>query len=191
MPNPPSAAKRPGKREVRKLLSALSKEALIDELMRMYDDFALVREYLSMRVSPDDTAVREKYKRIIEKEFSVSWTRTPRVSVARKAVLDYRKVAASAEGIADVMLYYVERAVALAYDVGVDEPMLSSVVRMYRDGVDHIVKHELQDQFRERSRRLSARDFGYGFSYVLKTYHTARFEAGEEDEEDEGFTVDA
>src|SRR3954463_11496490 len=99
MANPSPVRKRPGKREVRKLLSTLSKEALIDELMRMHDDFAQVREYLSMRVSPDDTAVREKYKRIIAKEFSFSWTRNPRVSIARKAVQDYRKVASSAEGV--------------------------------------------------------------------------------------------
>ena len=99
MPKPTSVPRRPGKREVRKLLAALSKEQLVDELMRMHDDFAQVREYLSMRVSPDDTAVREKYKRIIAKEFSFSWTRTPRVSIARKAVQDYRKVASSAEGV--------------------------------------------------------------------------------------------
>jgi hypothetical protein len=182
----PSAARRPGKRDVRKLLSALPKEALVDEVMRMYDDFAPVREYLSMRVSPDDTAVREKYKRIIEKEFSSGWTRTPRVSVARRAVLDYRKVAASAEGIADVMLYYVERAVALAYNVGGDEVLFSSIVRMYRDGVDHVVKHGLQDEFRERSRRLASYDFGYGVSYVLSSYHAARFEdADPEDPEND------
>lgn len=62
----------------------------------MYDDLTPVREYLSMRVSPDDTAVREKYKRIVAKEFSPSWTRGPRLSVARKAVQDYRKVVSSA-----------------------------------------------------------------------------------------------
>lgn len=38
------APKQPGKREVRTLLAALSKEALLDEVMRMYSDFAPVRE---------------------------------------------------------------------------------------------------------------------------------------------------
>jgi Family of unknown function (DUF6155) len=180
----PSPTRGPGKREVRKLLSALSREALVDEVMRMYDDFAPVREYLSMRVSPDDTVVREKYKRIVEKEFSFSFTRTPRLSVARKAVLDYRKVAASAEGIADVMLHYVEQAAALAADVGGDDALFTSILRMYRDAVDHIVKHGLQDHFRERSRRATEQDFGYGVSDAMRGFHTFRFESKDPDDEE-------
>jgi|GEM_PF-1379702 len=178
----PSPTRGPGKREVRKLLSTLSREALVDEVMRMYDDFAPVREYLSMRVSPDDTAVREKYKRIIDREFSSSLMRNPRLSVARKAVLDYRKVAASAEGIADVMLYYVEQAVELALDVGTDEAMVLSILRMYRDAVDHVVKNELQDRFRERSRRVVDREIGYGVSDAMKDFHDFRFEDDELDD---------
>jgi hypothetical protein len=184
MPKSPSAAKRPGKRDVRKLLSALSKEAIIDELMRMYDDFTPVREYLSMRVSPDDTAVREKYKRIIEKEFTLSWTRGPRLSVARKAVQDYRKVASSTEGIVDVMMYYVEQAVAFAADVGGDEALFASAWSMYRDAVEHIARDGLQDQFRERSGRLTEYNFGYGFSDALTDLHTAWFDDDLEDEAD-------
>ena len=141
----------------------------------MYDDFAPVREYLAMRVSPDDSAVRDKYKRIIEKEFS-SWTRGPRLSVARKAVQDYRKVAASAEGIADMMLYYVEQAVAQADDAGADERTVSSLLTMYRDAIDHILKHDLREQFLERSRRVAQRDFGYGISDAMMDFHSIHLE---------------
>jgi hypothetical protein len=186
MPKQPSAARGPGKREVRKLLASLSQEALIDELMRMYDDFAPVREYLSMRVSPDDTAVREKYKRIVAKEFSSSSYRAPRISVARKAVLDYRKVAVSVEGTADVMLYYVERVVAFVDDVGGDESLFSSAWSMYQDAVDHIVKNRLEERFRERSRRLARRDVGYGFSERVMDLHTAWFEDGDDLDEEDG-----
>lgn len=185
MAKPPSTARRPGKREVRKLLETLSKEQLIEELMRMHDDFAQVREYLSMRVSPDDTAVREKYKRIIAKEFSFSWTRTPRVSIAKKAVQDYRKVASSAEGVVDVMMYYVEQVEAFAADVGGDEGLYSSAGSMYIDAVKHIAKHELQDQFRERSRRLARSRHGYGFSDLLMDLHTAWFEEADPEELEE------
>ncbi|HEV7590930.1 MAG TPA: DUF6155 family protein [Longimicrobium sp.] len=193
MPKPPSAARRPGKRAVRTLLATLSKEQLIDELMRMYDDFAPVREYLSMRVSPDDTAVREKYKRIIAKEFSFSWTRTPRVSVARKAVQEYRKVASSAEGVADMMMFYVEQIEAFAADTGGDEGLFLSAWSMYHDAVDQIAKHELQDQFRERSRRLARSRHGYGFSDLVMDLHTTWFEeAGPEElEEEEELSGDA
>jgi hypothetical protein len=185
MPKPSSAARRPGKREVRKLLETLSKEQLVEELMRMHDDFAQVREYLSMRVSPDDTAVREKYKRIIGKEFSFSYTRSPRVSIAREAVQDYRKVAASAEGVADIMMYYVEQVEAYTADLGADEGLYSSAGRMYRDAVKHIVKHELQDRFRERSRRLAHTMHGYGFSGLLMDLHMRWLEGADPEELDE------
>jgi hypothetical protein len=172
---PASSPRGPGKREVRNLLAALSKEELIGEMMRMYDDFAPVREYLAMRISPDDSAVRDKYKRIVEKEFS-SWTRGPRLSVARKAVQDYRKVAASAEGIADMMLYYVERAASQALDVGADERTLSSLLTMYRDAIDHILKHDLRGQFLERSRRVAQSDLGYGISDAMMDFHCIHLE---------------
>jgi hypothetical protein len=171
MPQATSGPKGPGKREVRKQLAALSKEALLDEVMRMYSDFAPVREYLSMRVSPDDAAVRTKYRRIIEKEFTVSRTRGPRISVARKAVLDYRKVAPTEEAAADMMLFYVEQAEAFAYDVGGDEALYASAWRMYRDALDLIVKHDVHERFRERSRRLARREHGYGFQDELASHH--------------------
>ena len=190
MKKPSSSRRGPGKREVRNLLAALSQEELIDEVMRMYDDFAPVREYLAMRVSPDDSAVREKYKRIIEKEFS-SWTRGPRLSVARRAVQDYQKVAASAEGIADVMMYYVEQAAVFANDLGGDEALYSSASRMYQNAVDQIAKHQLQDRFRDRSRRLARQSHGYGFSDHVMELHTFCFEDEdpdglEEEEEQSG-----
>lgn len=99
-------------------------------------------------------------------------------------MLDYRRVAASAEGIADVMIYYVEQAVALAHDVGVDDGTVSSLPTMYRDAIDHVVKHDLREQFIERSRRIAQRDFGYGLSEAMMDFHATRPE-DEDDEEEE------
>lgn len=54
---------------------------------------------------------------------------------------------------------------------------------MYRDAVNLIVKHDLRERFRDRSRRLASRSHGYGFSDDVGFLHDDAFEdAGDLDD---------
>ncbi len=163
------ASRAPGRRELRKYLEGLDREELIEQVMRLSADFAPVRELYRARLSAgDDTETRVKYKRIIDKEFRLFGD--PRVSVARKAVLEYQKVAGSVEGVADLMIYYVECGVTFAAGCGWDvASFYDSMATMWRSAMLHIHKHELQPRFQERCERVldAASRCGYGLEEAL------------------------
>ena len=130
--------------------------------------FPQVREYYQAKANPpDDSAVREKYKAVIRNEFFPDrGDGKARLSVARKAVADYAKVAGSANGIADVMVYYVETGVEFTVDFGdIDEPFYLSMERMYEAALRHLAKHGLWLQFESRCSRIVNRTSGIGWGF--------------------------
>ena len=178
-----SAPKTPGRRELRKYLDGLGKDELIEQITQLFADFAPVREIYQARLSAgDDTATREKYKRIIDKEFRLFGN--PRVSTARKAVLDYQKVAGSVEGVADLMIHYVERGIAFASSCGYDvASFYDSMATMWRNAMLHIQKHDLQQRFEERCERVVglARRCGYGLDSSMESNYFETFDSWEEE----------
>ena len=161
-------AKSIGKREIRKHLQGLSHEQLVNHLLNLGDSFRDVQAYLQNVVRPaDDETVRARYRQIIENEFfPARGLGKMRLAVARKAVMDYRKVAASVEGPADLMLAYVEVGVRFTDTYGdIDEPFYRSMESMYASALQWIAKHGLEDAFRPRAEALLAatRDMGWWF----------------------------
>jgi hypothetical protein len=126
--------------------------------------------------------VAEKYKSIIKHEFfPVRGFGRAQLSVARKAVSDYRKVSASKFGVADVMLYYVEAGVQFTNTYGdIDEAFYNSMESMYERAVKHIVQHRMQGQFEERCRKIVAdtSEIGWGFHDGLSYIYEEHFKEG-------------
>jgi hypothetical protein len=61
------------------------------------------------------------------------------VAKAKKAITDYKKASASAEGLVELMVFYCERASGFSCDVGMDdEGYLSALVRVYEEALKSI-----------------------------------------------------
>lgn len=162
------SAPRPlGKRELRNFLDGLSKEELVEQAVQLFTEFVAVREYFEMRLGPadDSETVRRKYKRVIDDQFYPT-RGEPRLSLVaiRKAPRDYRKVARSIEGVVDLMLYYVETAVAFAQDYGyMDESLARSLTLVFRDALDGVLKGGLEAELAPRCREIVASSSGLGW----------------------------
>lgn len=180
-------AKPIGKRELRKHLQGLSPEQLVNHLLHLGESFKDVQAYLQNVVRPDDDeTVRARYRQIVENEFFPRHGYgKARLAVARKAVADYGKVAASAEGPADLMLAYVELGVQFTRTYGdIDEPFYRSMESMYGRALQWIVKHGLEDAFRPRARAIltATRGMGWWFHDTLADIFS-RWLDGDQDEE--------
>jgi hypothetical protein len=152
--------------EVKRFLQQLSKEQLMNQILDLCASFPQVQDYYQTKVRPaDDASVREKYKKIIEQEFFPSrGFGKARLSVARKAVTEYKKVTATVEGVADLMLFYVETGVRFTNTYGdINEPFYRSMERMYASAVEHIVKHGLEEEFEPRCTRIVRDTSGIGW----------------------------
>jgi len=166
-------------KDLKQYLAARSKEQLIAEIGDMFSKIDSVKDYYQSKLNLGYSAdVSEKYKSIIKHEFfPARGFGRAQLSVARKAVSDYKKVAGSKFGIADVMLYYVEMGVQFTNTYGdIDEAFYNSMESMYERAVKYIAQHGMRGQFEERCRRIvtDTADIGWGFhdglSYIYEEH---------------------
>lgn len=113
--------------------------------------------------------VLNPYKTTIERWLSPDVFRGQDVSVskAKKAVADFKKTGGQPAGLAELMVFYCERAAGFSADVGLDDQVyLDALVSMFDQALTAIagLPVELQEGMFNRLanvRRIS-RDLGYG-----------------------------
>ena len=94
------------------------------------------------------------------------------VAKAKKAIADYKKAIGHPEGLAELMVFYCERAAGFSDDVALqDERYFDALVRMFAQALKAIaaLPDEAQDALSARLsdvRRVS-HNFGYGVGYEM------------------------
>jgi uncharacterized protein DUF6155 len=165
---------------LKRYLKVRSREELVTDIVDLFTRLDSVRDYYHIRLAPEDEAVvSEKYKAVIKKEFlPARGFGKARLSVARKAVSDYRKVSRSKASLVDLMLYYVEIGVAFTKTYGdIDEAFYESMGNMYTWAVKLIVENELEELFERRCRTIGEETsgIGWGFHDRLTEIYDANF----------------
>jgi len=165
--------------ELKKRLSSKTKAELIEDIALLYKNFPNIKEYYQSSLLENDSAILEKYKEIVRGEFLMRGNRFPkmRLSVARKAVTDFKKISRSTQNIADIMLTYVEAGVSCTTEFGdIDEPFYNSMESMYEAALKYVVKEHLFEEFNDRLYDIVQDTYsvGWGFhdqlSYLYETY---------------------
>jgi len=94
------------------------------------------------------------------------------VATAKKAISDYRKAVGQPEGLAELMVFYCERAAGFSREYGLDDGgYFDALVRMFEQALK--VSVTLADGQREAmlnrldAVRASSRNFGYGVDYAM------------------------
>jgi len=95
---------------LKKKLDDKSKQELVQEISELYKKFPDVRSYYQAQYG-DIEVVLEKYKDIIKKDFVDGYMKSVpkyRLSVARKAIRDFKKLSSDPCLLVDIMLTFVE-----------------------------------------------------------------------------------
>ncbi len=164
-------------RQLKQHLKQRSHDELIGDIADLFVKLDPVKDYYQLRLGEGhNEELLEKYKAMIKREFfPARGFGEPRLSIARKAVTEYKKVSSSHEGLADLMLFYVEMGVRFTNTYGdIDEPFYNSMERMYARALELIVEHNLQGQFEPRCKKIVAdtAQIGWGFHDNLShMYH--------------------
>ena len=168
-------------RTLKRYLKPRSREELATDIVDLFTRFDSVRDYYHTRLAPEDeTFVIEKYKTVIKNEFfPARGLGQARLSVARKAVSEYRKVSRSKASLVDLMLYYVEVGVEFTNTYGdIDDAFYEGMGNMYKWAVELIVGNELEELYERRCRRIveDTSDIGWGFHDRLIDIFEENFE---------------
>jgi hypothetical protein len=113
--------------------------------------------------------VLKPYKATLDRWLWPDWRRDEDISVAKakKAIADYKKAVGMPEGLAELMVFYCERAAAFSNEFGLqDEGYFDALARMFEQALKTIAalpegkRPELLARL-DAVRRMS-HDFGYG-----------------------------
>ena len=171
------AGKKQPARSWKDIRAALNKADHKDLLSLVGDLYSLRREnqdFLHARfLKTASTLV--PYKDTIEHSISPAepWKNPVKISLARKAISDYRKATGDPEGLAELMLFYVECGVSFTLEFGdIDEAFYYSVVSVFSDGLTMLERcePEVVDKLlpRFKSAVQSTANIGWGFYDSLR-----------------------
>lgn len=160
---------------LKKHLSTLSKDQLIKHIVELDKKYKSVQEYHQLFLNNDVEAVVAKYKKQIENEFYPSrGLPKERLSVARKAITETKKLGVPADSLADLMLFYVETGVQFTNDYGdINEAFYNSMENMFGKVLKLMQKEGILDQFKERAYKIieDSSDTGWGFHDTLCDFY--------------------
>ncbi|MGZ8218903.1 DUF6155 family protein [Methylomagnum sp.] len=138
--------------ELKAHLMSLDQQSLVAEVTELFQKFPVVKDYYETKLGSDGPAVLEKYKAIVTNQFFPKrGFGKAKLSVARKAVNDFKKLSKSPADTADIMLHYVEQGSRFTNEYGdIGESFYISMESMYEDALRFIVKHGLIEDWRDR-----------------------------------------
>lgn len=164
--------------DLKRNLKDATKEDLIKDIVDLFNKDPFVKEFYSIKFCNDSTSsILIKHKDIIENEFFPKRGHGKgRLSVAKKAITEFKKLSGDKRSIADLMIFYVEMGVKFTdYYGDIDEPFYLSMERMYERALKFIVGNNLIDDFDTRCLQIvnDTRGIGWGFHDELaELYYT-------------------
>jgi hypothetical protein len=170
-------------KELRDKLEELSHDELTLIIINISKTCPQARDFLTIKLSGQESINKafENYKQIIKNEFYPKrGIGKLKLSVAKKAIADFKKVSKDNLMIIDLMLYYVENCVKFTNDYGdINERFYVSAESMFKKAIQMINIGD-QSLYEHFSKRLDwiikkATD-GWGFRDALTDiYHELRF----------------
>lgn len=163
------------KAKVKAFLQGMDKSEIIKVVLELYSARKEAKEYLDFLVDPNEEAKLEEYKHIIKEEFYPDNPRREpktRFSVCRKAISDFKKLGASPQNIAELMVFYMENACEFTYEFGdMWEQYYDSVETNFQKTCQYLVANGLFEQFEKRLEQCvkwsSACGWGFGDSISM------------------------
>ena len=174
------ATKTPNLTDLKQYLKKCSPEELVLEIAELYKRFDGVKDYYQVKLSPDSAIdVIAKYKKIIgDQFFPTRGLGKAKLSIAKKAITDYKKIAENAKDLVDIMLFYVEQGVLFTNEYGdIDESFYSSMESVYDNAVELMAKNQLHDIFQKRCLKIvkDTSHIGWGFHDTLDDIYSMAF----------------
>lgn len=156
--------------DIKAQLSAFDRAGLLDLVQDLYTASKSNQTFLHARFGLGRD-VLEPYKKVIDTCVWPDMFKNQMVSVAgaKKAISDYKKAIGRPEGVAELMVFYCERAAGFCDDIGMeDDAFFAALVRMYEQALKSVVSlpDVERDAFITRLdavRRVCV-NFGYGVS---------------------------
>ncbi len=164
--------------ELKKHLKKVSTDELVKDIADLYRKNNFVKDYYNTKYCSDNgLSIMNKYKEVIEDEFfPVNGYGKARLSVAKKAITEFKKLSKDKSLLAELMIFYVETGVQYTECYGdIDDTFYLSMEGMYERAVNLIIDYSLDRKFKDRCLKIvnDTVNMGWGFHDGLgDTYYS-------------------
>lgn len=141
---------------------------LLQEIVKLYQQFSVVRDFYDSQISTEGANdVLSKYKKIIRDEFLPKHGfGDARLSVARKAVMDFKKLNGLNIHLVDLAIYYVETGIKFTNMYGdINEPFYNSMESMFAQSMKWMKQLNVESQFQQRAAKICHDTDGIGWGF--------------------------
>ena len=163
-----------GLTDLKKELKKFDKDKLIDLVVDLYKKNKAVKGFFDFYINPNERELFEKYRYKVFAAFYPKRGFNYKLKDGKQAISDFKKLGASADLLADLMLFYVETGVKFTNDFGdIDESFYSSLEKAYVQALTLMRKEELLEKFADRASNIikDADGIGWGFhDYLSDVY---------------------
>lgn len=153
--------------DVKARLAALDRAGLVTLVQGLYAASKDNQAFLHARFGLGDDVLKP-YKTTIDRWLWPDVFKNQHISVAKakKAVADYKKAIGRPEGLAELMVFFCERAVGFSNDIGLqDEGYFDALVRMFAQALKVIDTLPADDQAPLLQRLDAVRRLGHNLGY--------------------------
>ena len=162
--------------KLKKSLSGKTKKELLEEIADLFAIIPPVQEYYTFALSEKGPELLlNKYKEKVKNEFFPTRGMGKfRLSVAKKAINDFKKISQDPASAIEIMLYYVEQGVEFTDTYGdIDGPFYNSMGNMFENALKLAKKSDLEPSFQKIAKKIVQEACeGWGFQEDLaNTYY--------------------
>jgi len=162
--------------KLKTLLADKSQKELISEIAELYKKLNSVKDFYDVQLNDlEGEVVLQKYKNVIQNEFfPTRGYGDARLSVAKKSVMDFKKLFGLTEGLVELAIFYVEIGVKYTVSYGdINEAFYNSMERMYLKALEWMKELNILDHFKDRAEAICmhTNGIGWGFhDYLCQTF---------------------
>jgi hypothetical protein len=141
------------KRDLKKYVSELSKAQLEEQVLELYDKFAVVKVYYDFVFKPNENNLLKDAKLKISNEYFPIRGKKPKMrrSVAQKIIKHFILLGVDSFIIADVMLYTIEIAQSLSAEKEIkQEAFYKSMLNSFEQAISFMIEKGILYEFKSR-----------------------------------------
>ncbi|MFH0733850.1 MAG: DUF6155 family protein [bacterium] len=143
-----------GLRDLKKELNKLDKETLIKHITELYTKFGNVKEYYDLYTNQNEEKLLNKYKERVKKAFFIRRFECD-LSMAKKAIADFKKLGVSPEIYANLLLYHVECCVEYINEFGENNfSFFTSITNYFYECLGIYYEEKVLQKYEESVRTL-------------------------------------
>ena len=163
-----------GLTDLKKELKKFDKDKLIKLVAELYKKNKSVKDFFDFYVNPNEKELFDKYRDKVFELFYPKRGFNYKLKDGKQVISDFKKLGASADLLADLMLFYVETGVKFTNDFGdIDESFYLSLEKAYVQALTLMKKENLLDKFADRASKVikDTDGIGWGFhDYLADVY---------------------